>query len=126
MFNKILILVLVILLTAACILQGNYLHSASDSLLQALEPVTSAYYEGNFDLAIQHFDSFFEEWETREQLFSSLLEHAELDLLHAEIESVHAWLLAHDTNNLPASFAKLAYYLEHLPLQDELALENIL
>lgn len=126
MFNKILILILIVALTVACVLQGNYLHHASEVLLTALEPVTKAYEEKNFELAVQHFQHFMEEWDIHEQLFASLLEHAEIDLLYAEIESVHAWLLAGDTNNTPASLAKLAYYLKHIPLQDDLSLENIL
>lgn len=126
MFNKILIVVLIAILCLACVFQGNYLSHSSGVLLETLALIKEAYYANDFSAALAYYDVFIEKWDSHEQLFSSLLEHAEVDLLHVEIKSIGAWLRTRDTVNLPASFAKLEYYLSHLPSQDSLSMENIL
>lgn len=123
--KRILLLLVAVCLTLACIFQNSYLKSTTGDLLASLSKIRAACDAKDLDAAEREFSQMSDYWEERANTLCSILEHGEVDLILTELESLGANIHSEQTDFLPANIARLSYYLDHIADWDKFSFYNI-
>lgn len=125
MVKKILVFSVFVILIGAAIFQTAYIDAVFDELNQLADTVFVNVSDQEMDAAKDSIDALATRWEDYRPSLSSLIEHDEIDKICSELTSVSANINTENMQDLPASLARLRYYLRHIPTIEHLSLENV-
>ena len=105
----------------------NYLEKSSQSLLKDVDSLKVLIIANKSELTDKVKEPLLEEWEKTKKIWSTLIDHSELDSIEEIVKRIEVLLSNTDEETeLLAELNRLEFYLQHIPEKERFALENIL
>jgi len=105
----------------------NYLEKSSESLLKDVNALKILIIANKNELTDKVKEPLIEEWEKTKKIWSTLIDHNELDSIEEIVKRIEVLLSNTDEETeLLAELNRLEFYLEHIPEKERFAIENIL
>ena len=105
----------------------NYLEKSSQSLLKDVNALKVLIIANKSELTDKVKEPLLEEWEKTKKIWSTLIDHSELDSIEEIVKRIEVLLSNTDEETeLLAELNRLEFYLQHIPEKERFALENIL
>lgn len=101
------------------------LDSTSASMVDSVEEIDAAIQNYDYEKAEKKLKSFEKKWEKNEFIWSILIDHSEIDNIKESIAHIKAYLKTEDFSELNAEISGLYLYLNHIPDNEHLTIENI-
>ena len=125
MAKRIAIIVLLIIILGGALWQHIYVTDATEKLASDLEKVNEALIADDFLAAIDAAKTFKDNWEKEKQLFETLFEHEEVDLISASSARLQQMCAVGNKPEALAETAETLYYIHHIHNIDSVTWENI-
>lgn len=119
------IAIVFILLIGFAAFQTVYLNHIIDELVQISAQAQAEYVAGDQDKSLATSKELLNQWNTHKEMLSALVDHSELHNIHTEMMNLLGDMSANNSTQIPATFARLNYSLEHIKQMDMLSLGNI-
>ena len=125
MAKRISIILLLIIIFGGALWQHIYVTGATEKLASDLEKVNEALIADDILAAIDAVQTFKENWEKEKQLFETLFEHEEVDLISASSARLQQMCAEGNKSEAIAETAVTLYYIHHIHDIDSVTWENI-
>lgn len=122
----ILTFVLFILLVGFGFYTVVYLSETSSEMVNLLDKIDRAVDKGNWTAAEEYLKALEESWNKNKAYWSILINHDEIDNIELSINHIREYIGVKNTPESRAEIAGLRLFLEHIPENERLSLENIL
>lgn len=126
MKSLIIAIIISIFLFGGSIICTNRLDKLSELLIAENEKSINYLSERNFEKALEHIQIISSSIDNKKNLLAMALDHTELDRIEGALSEMRAYTENDDKTNALAKASALNIYLEHLPKNYKLKLENIL
>lgn len=104
-----------------------YLDKSSENLLKDVSALKFLVIADKNELTDKVKEPLLQEWEKTQKIWSTLINHDELDSIEEIIKRIEVLLSDMDEETeLLAELNRLEFYLKHIPQKERFALENIL
>lgn len=120
------LIVLTALIIALSIFTQKLLYNDSVSLGNAIEEIQSFARDGKWDKAISTFDRLVSDWEKIKGVWSSLIDHQEIDNIDVTLSRLKPLLEKGDASSALSEASALNKYIKHIPEREKLSIDNLL
>jgi hypothetical protein len=116
-----------LILIIASILVQYYLKNSSEELIDKIKILRIHVIEKKIDECVVLKEEIKEEWEKTKKVWSALIDHQELDNIEELVRRIEILVGEEEEEaELLSELNELRFYIEHVPIREEFALENIL
>lgn len=119
-------IVISVILFGGSIICTARLDRLANMMLDENKKATEYIADKNFDMALEHIQTISSGIDERKNLLAMAFDHSELDKIEGALSEMKAYTENCDKTNALAKASALNIYLEHLPKNYKLKIENIL
>lgn len=101
------------------------LEKSSSTLLESTEEICSLISQNDWNAAIRTFQQTEEKWSHAREYWPLLIHHQEIDRIEECFGKIKSYLNHQDSNNALAEIYVLINYIQHIPENKRLNLQNI-
>jgi len=107
---------------------GSYLllNSLSEENVNNMKLVYSLVYSQEWDLALNEFEAEREEFDSKEWIYSALVDHAEMDTIEISLIATEAFIKTQSPQDALDSSARAIFLFEHIESKNRFNWENVL
>jgi len=120
------LVILTALIIALSVFSQNMLYNDSVSIGNAIEEIRNCARAGEWDKAISLLDQVVTEWERKKVIWSSLIDHQEIDNIDSSLSRLKPLLETRDASSALSEASVLHNYIQHIPEREKLSIDNLL